>query len=84
VHDRLLLDAVAKAKDVRLDEQEFERFLAGIAREQKKSSLAVRQELDAAGRLPALRAQFLERQTLRLLMGEESPDAPADDPESSA
>ena len=75
VHNRLLLDAVAKAKNVKLDEQEFERFLAGIAREQKKSSLVVRQELDASGRLQALRAQLLGSQTLRRLMGEEVPAA---------
>lgn len=75
VHNRLLLDAVAKAKEIRLDEQEFERVLAGIARQQKKSSLAVRQELDATGRLAALRAQMLEQQTLRHLLGaEEEPE----------
>lgn len=82
VHDRLLLDAVAKSKEIRLDEQEFERVLAGIAREQKKSSLAVRQELDAAGRLPLLRAQMLERQTLRHLLGtdEEAAESDKSDP----
>jgi trigger factor len=78
VHDRLLLDAVAKAREIRLDEQEFERVLAGIAREQKKSSLAVRQELDAAGRLASLRAQMLERQTLLHLLGAAGEEAAAE------
>lgn len=69
VHSSLLLEAVAKAKNLKLDEAEFERFLSTIAREQKKSSLAVRQELDQSGRLPSIRAQLLERQALRHLLG---------------
>lgn len=80
VHNRLLLDAVAKTKEIRLDEQEFERVLSGIARQQQKSSLAVRQELDATGRLPALRAQMLEQQTLRHLLGADEEEAAEPDP----
>ncbi len=86
VHSRLLLEAVAEAKGLKLDEKEFERVLAGIAREQKKSSLAVRQELDATGRLPALRAQLLERQALHHLLGDDEsrPEAEATDAAETA
>lgn len=79
VHSSLLLEAVAKAKSLKLDEAEFEGVLAAIAREQKKSSLAVRQELDRSGRLPLIRAQLLERRALRHLLGED-----AAEPESEA
>lgn len=72
VHASLLLEAVAKAKGLKLDEAEFERLLSAIAREQKKSSLAVRQELDQSGRLALLRAQLLERQAVRHLLGRDA------------
>ena len=77
VHNSLLLDAIGKKKGIKLDESEFERVLGSIAREQKKSSLTVRQELDAAGRLGLLRADILERQVLRQLV-DGDPD-PAED-----
>ena len=75
VHSSLVLDAVAKHKEIKLDEAEFERVLADIARQQKKTSLAVRQELDASGRLSMLRSQLLERQTVRHLLGEDAEDS---------
>jgi trigger factor len=80
VHSSLLLEAVARAKNLKLDEAEFERFLSTIAREQKKSSLAVRQELDQSGRLPLIRAQLLESQALRhLLSAGEGPAGAGDE-----
>lgn len=71
VHERLLLDAVAKERDLKVDENEFERILANIAAQQKKNSLAVRQELAAAGRLQPLRAELLRDRALRYLLGNE-------------
>lgn len=78
VHTRLLLDAVAEAKNIKQDEEEFERVLASIAAQQNKSSLAVRQELSQMGRLPSLRAQLLHSQTLRFLLGEDAAEEAAE------
>ncbi len=74
VHDRLLLDAVAKAEGVRLDEPEFERLLATLAAQQETSTPALRAQLSENGRLEPLRAQLLREQTVRRLLGEDSPD----------
>ncbi len=76
VHERLLLDAIGAACDLRLDESEFERVLASIAARQQQSSLAVRQQLAESGRLEGLRAEMLRQRTIRFLLGE---DPPGDD-----
>jgi trigger factor len=80
VHTRLLLDAVAKAQEVKLDEEEFEHLLASSAAQQQKSSLALRQELSQSGRLPELRTDLLHQQTIRHLLGEDDDHAAADLP----
>ncbi|MEM7352610.1 MAG: trigger factor [Acidobacteriota bacterium] len=72
VHDQLLLDAVSAAEGLRLDESEFERFLAVAASQQKLSSLALRQKLSESGRLEPLRAQMLRERTVRFLLGEDA------------
>jgi len=84
VHSRLLLDAVAKAKGLKLDEAEFERVLKRMAQQQNRSSLSIRQELSEGGRLQGLRADLLAQQTVRHLLGEDVPAAasPSQDPES--
>ena len=74
VHEQLLLDAVAKAESLRLDENEFERFLSSIAAQQQQSSLMLRQQLSESGRLEPLRAQMLRSQTVRFLLGEDASD----------
>ncbi len=80
VHDQLLLDAIAAAEKLRLDEQEFERVLSALAAPQKQSSLALRQQLSESGRLEGLRAQMLREQTVRFLLGDEdSEDEAAED-----
>jgi len=71
VHSRLLLDAIADARDVKLDEAEFERFLTGLAAHRKKTTFAVRQELADSGRLQSVRQQLRREQTLRQLLGDE-------------
>ena len=72
VHEQLLLDAVAKEEDLRLDENEFEQFLSAAAAQQQQSSLMLRQQLSESGRLEPLRAQMLRSQTVRFLLGEDS------------
>ena len=70
VHSRLILDAVAKDLELEVTEAEFERTLANLARAEGKTTVAVRQALDRAGRLGPLRAQLLREKTLRHLMGD--------------
>ena len=80
VHEQLLLDAVAKAENIRLDENEFERFLSAAAAQQKQSSLMLRQQLSENGRLEPLRAQMLRAQTVRFLLdGDSENDTASDD-----
>lgn len=79
VHGRLILDAIAKEKDLRLDESEFEATLAAFAAQQQKTSLQVRQELAEMGRLPDLRADQLRRQAMRMLLGDEEPESSEND-----
>ena len=75
VHQRLLLDAVAEAEGLRLDEREFERFLAGLAAQQQTSTVELRRQLADGGRLESLRAELLRGQAVRHLLGEdESPE----------
>ena len=84
VHDRLLLDAIAKEKTLRLDESRFEEILAAIAEDQGSNSLAVRQQLAEDGRLEALRSQLLRDQTVAHLLGEDEEDDEADSDDASA
>ena len=72
VHARLLLDAVVKHSETELDEDEFEKTLSTIARAQRSSTSAIRQELDRTGRLTGLRQQMLREKALKALLGEES------------
>ncbi len=80
VHEQLVLDEIAKAEGVRLDENEFERFLSAAAARQQQSSLMLRQKLSENGRLEPLRAQMLRAQTVRFLLG----DTASSDSASSA
>lgn len=85
VHDRLLLDAVAVAEGLRVDESEFEQLLTRIAAQQGENSLSLRQKLADAGRLEPLRAQLLREQALRHLLGdgEENGDRAGTDPDDA-
>ncbi|MDA8020096.1 MAG: trigger factor [Thermoanaerobaculia bacterium] len=74
VHDRLVLDAVAKEQTLRLDESRFEEVLTAIAQEQGTNSLAVRQRLAEDGRLETLRSQLRRDQTVAHLLGEDDDD----------
>lgn len=82
VHQRLLLDAVAKAEGLRLDEREFERFLAGLAAQQKTSTVELRRQLSESGRLEPLRAELLRAQAVRHLLGEDESRGGSGHPES--
>lgn len=84
VHSRLLLEAAAEAEGLRVTEEELQSMLAAIARAQKQTTVAVRQALDASGRLGALRGQMLQQKTLRHLLGEDAADDPLDEAELGA
>ena len=87
MHQRLLLDAVAEAEGLRLDEREFERFLAGLAAQQQTSTVEMRRQLADNGRLEGLRSELLRGQAVRHLLGEggdaEEPDAVDPDAEET-
>jgi trigger factor len=70
VHARLLLDAVAEAERIEVEETEFEGALAALARAQGSSTPALRKSLDEQGRLGTLRAQLRRDKTIRHLLGE--------------
>lgn len=70
VHERLVLDAVAKEKEIKLNEEKFEQFLTVAAAQQGMSSLALRQRLDQEGRLESVRSQMLRDQTASILLGD--------------
>jgi trigger factor len=72
VHSGLLLDAVADAEGVEVPEERLERLLAEIARDRKTSTLQVRRDLDASGRLTTLRRQLRRQATTSRLLGEEA------------
>lgn len=78
VHSRLLLDAIAGEKGVAVSEEEFEAALAGFARAQGRSTLAVRQSLDQNGQLAWVRLQLRREKTLDLLLSDDAvaTDAP--------
>lgn len=78
VHDRLVLDAIAKHLEIRLDESEFERFLTMAAAERKMSSQVLRQQLSENGRLEPLRQQLMREQTVRRLLGEDTDEENAE------
>lgn len=87
VHSRLILDAVAENLEMEVTEAEFEQTLANLARAEGKTTVAVRQALDRAGRLGPLRAQLRREKTMRHLMGDSlelettAPDATAEETE---
>lgn len=77
VHARLLLDAVAEQEGIKVPESEFESTISLLARSQGKAPLALRRELDEAGKLASLRAQMRRQRVLRVLLGE--PESQGDD-----
>ncbi len=79
VHSRLILDAVAEKLALEVTEAEFEQTLANLARAEGKTTVAVRQALDRAGRLGPLRAQLRREKTMRHLMGDSVEETEQDD-----
>ncbi len=78
VHGRLLLDAVVEKLAIEVSEDEFETSLAALAKVQGKSTPAVRQALDRAGRLGDLRTQLARDKALKRLMGDEDAEEDAE------
>ncbi|MEL7060654.1 MAG: trigger factor [Acidobacteriota bacterium] len=72
VHERLVLDAIAKHEEATVDEAKFERILGAVATQQRTTSHALRQQLAEEGRLEDLRASVLRDQVVADLLGEES------------
>jgi trigger factor len=70
VHARLVLDAVAEAERIEVDETEFESTLAALARAQGTSTPALRKTLDEQGRLATFRGQLRRDKAIRHLLGE--------------
>lgn len=70
VHARLILDAVAEAEGIEVDETEFESTLAALARAQGSSTPALRKTLDEQGRLSTFRSQLRRDKAIRHLLGE--------------
>jgi trigger factor len=70
VHERLLLDAVAEARSVTVDEEEFQKKLALIAKAQGRSIVALRESLSETGKLSQLREQMRREKSLQYLLGE--------------
>jgi len=83
VHARLILDAVAQKTGAEVDEDEFERTLSTIARAQRSSTVAIRQEMDRTGRLTSLRDQMRREKAVKNLMGEK-PTELAEESDSQA
>ena len=79
VHTRLLLDAVAREKDLSVSPSELEEALSSLARGQNTSVPAMRRALEDADRLEGFREEVRRNKVVRHLMGEEEPEeAPAD------
>lgn len=74
VHTRLLLDAVARKKDLSVSAAELEKALASLARSQSTSVPAVRRALEDADRLEGFREEVRRNKVIRHLMGEEEPE----------
>ena len=78
VHARLLLDAIAERRQLKVDEADFEKALASIAGAQRRSTVSVRQELDRHGRLGELREQMKREKALKGLLGEDLETSPSE------
>lgn len=86
VHSRLLLDAIASARGIAVEDDEFERALAALARAQGTTAPALRRTFEEQGRLHSLRDQLRRDKTTRQLLGapggkeedeEDGPSTPA-------
>lgn len=78
VQSRLVLDEVAKAKEIEVTAEELERALADMARAQKTTPAAVRQAMSESGQLDRLAMQLKRHKTLVTLMGEEETEPAGD------
>jgi trigger factor len=76
IQSRLILDAVADDRSIEVDSEELERALADIARAQRTSTVALRQQMDQSGQLDGLRMQLRRQKTLAALLGDETEDEP--------
>jgi len=73
VHTRLLLDAIAREKDISVSPGELEKALSSLARAQHTSVPAVRRALEDADRLEGFREDVRRNKVIRHLTGDEEP-----------
>ena len=85
----LLLDAIGKAENLDVPEEEFEKELESMAQESGQNVQRMRAQMEQSGQLLMLRAQMRETKIFEFLMGKaevtEAPDPePAEDAEQAA
>lgn len=83
VEARLILDAIAGERDIRVASEELEATLASLARAEKTSTVALRQAMAESGQLERLRMQLRRQKTLVMLLGEEPQDGSGDGDEAA-
>jgi trigger factor len=80
----LLLDAIGKAENIDVPEEEFEKELENMAEETGQNVQRMRAQLEQSGQLLVLRAQLREAKIFEFLMGKaEITEAPDPEPEQA-
>ncbi len=72
VQSRLILDAIAAAKEIDVEGDELEQALAQLAAAQQTTLPALRRSMDESGQLDRLRMQLMRHKTMLILLGEGS------------
>jgi len=84
VRARLILDAIAKDREIEVDAAELESALSDIGKAQQMSTTEVRQRLAKNGGLDRLESQLKHDKVVRQLLGEEDlPSADGSDADSA-
>ncbi|MDX1644737.1 MAG: hypothetical protein R3244_10305, partial [Thermoanaerobaculia bacterium] len=85
VEARLILDAIARKRDIAVSSEELEETLANLARREQTSTVALRQAMSESGQLERLRMQLRRQKTLERLLGEGDDEVVgADEPEATS
>ncbi len=70
VQSRLILDAIAAAKEIDVEGDELEQALAQLAAAQQSDVPSLRRSMDESGQLDRLRMQLMRHKTMLILLGE--------------
>lgn len=86
LHARLILDAIAKEKEVEVDPQRVYALVHQIAQQQGEDPSKVFETFSRDGRLGQIHADMVRARTVRILLGDEpeEPEAEDDDAEDDA